>query len=137
LRIQINETLQNWILDIVMLPYEKENNFSCMISVICSEHHQLNFDASANKNYLVLHGYESIADKNVKKPATFFIRWTTRVHEVDSSILKPLKSYNIANGSPPFQHLHKQLWCLGAASRKWSPQTRYTLRRNIASVMKS
>jgi len=28
------------------------------------------------------------------------------------------------------------LCCLGAMTQKWAPQTRYTLRRNTASIMK-
>jgi len=34
------------------------------------------------------------------------------------------------------QHLRKQLCCLGAMTRRWAPQTHYTLRRNTASIMK-
>jgi len=44
--------------------------------------------------------------------------------------------HNVANDSPSLQHLSKYLCCLGAMSRRWAPQTRYTLRRNTVSLMK-
>jgi len=42
--------------------------------------------------------------------------------------------YSVANSSPPLQHPRK---LLGAMTRRWTPQTRYTLRRNTASVLNS
>jgi len=56
-----------------------------------------------------------------------------RVREVCSSKTGPAKSF--ANSSPPLQHLRK--CCLGAMTQSWAQQTRYTLLRNTASIMKS
>ena len=43
----------------------------------------------------------------------------------------------VANGSPPLQHFfRKKLCCPGAMTRRWAPQTRYTLRRNTTSIIK-
>jgi len=44
--------------------------------------------------------------------------------------------HSVANGSLQLQHLRKQLYCLGAMTRRWAPQIRYTLRRNTASILK-
>jgi len=44
--------------------------------------------------------------------------------------------HSVAYGSPPLQHLRKSLRCRGAMTRRWAPQTRYTLLRNTASIMK-
>jgi len=44
--------------------------------------------------------------------------------------------HSVANSSPPLQHLRKWLCCLGAMTRRWIPQTRYTNRRNPASIMR-
>ena len=44
---------------------------------------------------------------------------------------------SFANGSPPLQYFfRKALNCLGARTRKWSPQTRYTPRSNTANIKK-
>jgi len=44
--------------------------------------------------------------------------------------------HSVSNGSPLIQHLRKNLCRLGAMSRRWAPQTRYTLRRHSASTWK-
>jgi len=43
--------------------------------------------------------------------------------------------HSVANGSPPLKHLLKIAVCLVAVAR-WAPQTRYTLQRNMASIIK-
>jgi len=50
-----------------------------------------------------------------------------RVREVESS--NPKGRSNLIQRC-------KRLCCLGAMTRRWAPQTRYTLRRNTTSIMK-
>jgi len=40
------------------------------------------------------------------------------------------------SGSPPLQHLRRYLFCLDAMTWRLAQQTRYTLRRNTANMMK-
>ena len=45
--------------------------------------------------------------------------------------------HSVANGSPPLQHFFEKKLCRpGAMTRRWAPQTRYTLRSTTASIMK-
>ena len=43
--------------------------------------------------------------------------------------------HSVANGSPSLRHFFEKS-CAGAMTRRWVPLTRYTLRRNTASIMK-
>jgi len=54
-------------------------------------------------------------------------RSRVRIPKVDQVI------HDIANVSPPLQ-IYAKLCCLGAMTRRWAPHTRYTLRRNRASI---
>ena len=46
--------------------------------------------------------------------------------------------HSIGNGSPPLRNFFEKskLRCPGAMRQRWTPQTRYTLRRNTASTTK-
>jgi len=61
-----------------------------------------------------------------------------RVREVDSSFPKrPVKSYTVLQ---TFRH-HFNIYAsscvaFGAMTQRWAPPTRYTLRRNMARIMK-
>ena len=45
--------------------------------------------------------------------------------------------HRVANGSPPLQHFFKKKQCCpGAMMQRWALKTRYTLRRNKASITK-
>jgi len=62
--------------------------------------------------------------------------YVTRVREVWSSKPGPTKSYSaLQTGRHRFNIYASMLRCLEVMTRKWAPQTRYTLRRNTASII--
>jgi len=89
-------------------------------------HYWLRSDLKDKKSALLLYVLQITAS---------MVKWLTCLPRVSCAGGLEFKSrtgqilHSVANSSPPLQHLRKWLYCLGAMTRRWAPQTRYTLRR--------